>query len=483
MFDNKDFYPTPKDIALKMKRKLTIEKGTILEPSAGKGDLADVLKNSHYGYNDFEVECIESDFELCECLRGKGYNILGFDWLTYSGVCYYDAIVMNPPFSNGDEHLLKAWEFLNSGEIVCLLNAETLNNLYSKNRVVLNNLIKMYGDVEFLGKVFEKAERPTSVEVALVYLKKEAKDDLKTVWAQETKEKDYTHENEEGLKNIALKDTLGNFEYYYNSANSEMIEAFKHIRKAYLFMNAGNFWDYSSEEVSRTLKIALENTNEATREFVKLNKRLAWSEVFRQTNFSNILDKKQSDKFYSDIQQHSAADFTKENIKGTLQFLVENAAVYMQQSIVNVFDELRKYYAGNIVYKEGWKTNSSYKLNKKIIFPYGVSFETWGGNYGRFCSYRGYCWDIYNDLDRIVARLEHKDLNQIVTIGEALRNKFDKLNTIYNGDKYDNTTESTYFKLKFFKKGTLHIEFKDTELLSLLNKRAAQGKMEVGVGC
>ena len=39
---------------------------------------------------------------------------------------------MNPPFSEGDKHLLKAINIMkNGGQIVCILNAETIKNPYS----------------------------------------------------------------------------------------------------------------------------------------------------------------------------------------------------------------------------------------------------------------------------------------------------------------------------------------------------------------
>ena len=43
--DNPDFYPTPRFIARKMLAKITNKEARFfLEPSAGKGDIADVIK-------------------------------------------------------------------------------------------------------------------------------------------------------------------------------------------------------------------------------------------------------------------------------------------------------------------------------------------------------------------------------------------------------------------------------------------------------
>src|SRR5580704_9133897 len=124
MFDS-EFFPTPGNVAYKMLQKIDGDAKHFLEPSAGKGDLAEAIKRS---FRNSTVDCIEQSPELTSVISGKGFNVVGFDWLDYAGVCYYDAIVMNPPFSNGDAHLLRAWDFLHHGEIVCLLNEETLKN-------------------------------------------------------------------------------------------------------------------------------------------------------------------------------------------------------------------------------------------------------------------------------------------------------------------------------------------------------------------
>jgi hypothetical protein len=147
-----DFYPTPARIARLMLAKISKEAQNFLEPSAGKGDLAEVLRGSDsdrlYGRtrNGCRVDCIESDPELAQILIGKGFPVVGYDWLTYPGVSFYDAIVMNPPFSAGDDHLLRAWEFLHDGEIVCLLNQETIDNPYTEKRQRLVKLIMEHGD-------------------------------------------------------------------------------------------------------------------------------------------------------------------------------------------------------------------------------------------------------------------------------------------------------------------------------------------------
>lgn len=87
--------------------------------------------------------------------------------------------------------------------------------------------------------------------------------------------------------------------------------------------------------------------------------------------------------------------------------------------------------------------------------------------------------DIYNDLDRILCMLDGKDFTECHTIYKAMDNKFRILGHDVKAP-FDNTTESRYFDIKFFKKGTVHLTFKDKHLWEAFNKAAAKGKMWIG---
>lgn len=78
-----------------------------------------------------------------------------------------------------------------------------------------------------------------------------------------------------------------------------------------------------------------------------------------------------------------------------------------EQSVANVFDELTRYYKGNANHTEGWKSNDSYKINKKIVFPFGCDFNQ---KWGRYFSRRyGHHMDVYNDLDRVLCVMTGRD--------------------------------------------------------------------------
>lgn len=78
---------------------------------------------------------------------------------------------MNPPFADGDAHLLKAIEIQrrSGGMIRCILNAETIHNPHTnRRRFLLRKLTELEAEIEYSEGAFSDSERRTDVEVALI---------------------------------------------------------------------------------------------------------------------------------------------------------------------------------------------------------------------------------------------------------------------------------------------------------------------------
>tara|TARA_R110000772_G_scaffold249530_2_gene363913 strand:+ start:62637 stop:63512 length:876 start_codon:yes stop_codon:yes gene_type:complete len=105
------FFPTPRNV---IEERFDFNDShsyrKVLEPSAGKGDIADFIKNK-----GVEVDVIEINPRLREILKLKGHNIVGDDFLLFNEK--YDIIVMNPPFEKGQDidHVKHAYSLLNEG--------------------------------------------------------------------------------------------------------------------------------------------------------------------------------------------------------------------------------------------------------------------------------------------------------------------------------------------------------------------------------
>ena len=110
-------FPTPAAVAEKMVEHADIETGhTLLEPSAGTGNILDAVRNS--GVAAVQT-AIEINTKLCDTLRSKGYDdVRGQNFLSCNGdLGCFDRIIMNPPFEKGQDikHIKHALTFLRPG--------------------------------------------------------------------------------------------------------------------------------------------------------------------------------------------------------------------------------------------------------------------------------------------------------------------------------------------------------------------------------
>jgi hypothetical protein len=112
------FFVTPQAIVEKMIRLAEIGHGhTILEPSAGIGNIADHLPKD-------QVKVIEWNSSRNRLLALKGYEVVGDDFLEHHGC--YDRIIMNPPFENGQDvdPVRHAYQLLNPCGILVSITGE-----------------------------------------------------------------------------------------------------------------------------------------------------------------------------------------------------------------------------------------------------------------------------------------------------------------------------------------------------------------------
>lgn len=62
-----------------------------------------------------EIDVVERMANFRELLTLKGYNLVGDDFLEYQSAAVYDAIIMNPPFSDEQNHIKHAYSLLKDG--------------------------------------------------------------------------------------------------------------------------------------------------------------------------------------------------------------------------------------------------------------------------------------------------------------------------------------------------------------------------------
>lgn len=164
------FFPTPDLLIESMLDELAIEDGmSVLEPNAGKGNIADYLTS-------YNVDCIEPVSCLRNILSLKNHNLIGYDLLELEDDKKYDRIIMNPPFENYQdvEHVMKAYQHLkDNGRLVAIMSASPFNNQHSK-------AVDFRSWLDEVGAVFEEnpegsfkdSERRTMVNTYIVTIDK-----------------------------------------------------------------------------------------------------------------------------------------------------------------------------------------------------------------------------------------------------------------------------------------------------------------------
>ena len=158
------FFPTPIELAKKIIKLAEITPDDIcLEPSAGMGNIAQFMPN---------CDVIELHEDNRKTLIDKGFNLVHDDFLTFIPEKKYTAIVMNPPFSKGQdiEHVTKAIEM--AERIVVAITSASVMFRNDKKTEAFRKLVAYYkGTIEELPAESFK-ESGTQVNTCLIVVRK-----------------------------------------------------------------------------------------------------------------------------------------------------------------------------------------------------------------------------------------------------------------------------------------------------------------------
>ncbi len=508
------FYPTPKSFldrisedfhqeirCFKNEYKYDIK---VLEPSAGKGDIAKYLKK--YGDYDFrafprcDVECIEIDPNFRAMLKGEDFPVIHDDFLSFNTYTKYDLIFMNPPFANADKHLLKAIAIQEKfgGRVLCILNAETLRNLHTNTRLELskklsdlNATVKYYSDA-FLA---DDCERKTAVEVAVVWVDVPAPESIfnSKVFEELDKAKEIkidTEETEEQKQLVRMGlDWIKAAVMQYNEQVNAAISFFKEYIAFSSKYNEryAEFENQSRYNQAFSLKIWGEE-NADLNHYLEVTRRIYWKTLFDNPNFSGKLTNRLREDLHSRLNDFRKFDFTEKNILLLMEENMKATVRGIEEEILSLFDKLTRHaqYDGcdNVHYYNGWKTNSAHKLNQKIIIPfYGVwkqeaRYKVHGTGYGLYCTKNGYEYHLdEREAYRTLSDMS-KTLNFLANGICELQDDERLLFLLQSNFKRENAKniETEHFVLTFYKKGTCHLKFKNQDLLDKFNMFASQRK-------
>ena len=475
--DNKDFYPTPTSLIGKMYRNIPREAwrdaNYILEPQAGAGHIVEYLYKN-FRHSRPTIHCIEKDERLAAMLRGKGYTVVDHDFLGFSGPDKYDIIIMNPPFSSGHHHLLKAIDILFSGHISCLLNAETIRKPHTNARkLLIKKLDELGADIEYLQGEFESADRKTSVEVALIHIhveKKIEEDLFDGITDAEEIDPGEAHQQREIAEKESIRGMVADYNRKVEIGTRTLLDFYRNYHHVSPFMTLlvgdeeRSRYIPNGEELTAKMKYKLN-------EMVCSMRKSYWQKALELGAIRRRLTSKKADEFHEQLKRNAFMDFTENNIRTFILNLLKSYEDVLTDAVVSIFNMMTKEYVwdenlhnDNVHYFNGWKTNKAFYVNSKVIIPfYGDPFwSTWNSRWE-------VKYDVIPRLDDIDKVMNYFDgMSEYYSIVEALTHSFARGET--------RGVESTYFKISVFKKGTIHLTFLSEDIRRRFNVTACKGK-------
>lgn len=484
----KTFYPTPEPLAKKLLEGLDwsfIE--SILEPSAGKGDLARVCAglrkqagyNGYYPTSDYswddairnaDIDCIEIDPTLRAVLEQQKLRVIHDDFLTFESQKRYHLVAMNPPFDRGVAHLLHALDLMErGGEIRCILNAETLRNLYTdQRRELAKRLTDLNAEVEFVQDAFKDAERSTDVEIALVrvsipmvHIDSSFMDEMRKAPTYKTSTVASEYADMVRYNEI---DEWVNRHNYEVACGIRLIEEWAAMEP---FILANPDSDRANPILSLKVRSGGSDRDVTINEYIRQTRLKYWRAIFQHSTFTDKLTSNLLNDLQASVNKFKDYEFSAYNILTLIIRMNSKVAQGIEDTIIKLFDDwtARSYYedSPNRHYYNGWKTNDCWRVGKKVIIPFYDAFDTWDKRFR--------AWSVisrFRDIEKVFDFLDSGRTDWPGTFGNDFK--------VAEATGYTKNLDTKYFTCTFYKKGTAHLVFKDLDLLEKFNLFASQRK-------
>lgn len=496
---NKDFYPTEYTLIERMMEGIEIEGKIFLEPSAGKGDIVKFIQE-----RGGEVIACEIEDELSKIV-GSYCQVIEKDFLHVRAemVSHVDYIIMNPPFSDATKHIQHAIDVAPDGcGIISLANANTFENQYTRSREKLVSYIEAYGNWENIGPAFSTAERTTNVDIALVKVYKPNPNgntsEFDGFLMDEVEER-----QEDGVIGYNFIRDIVNRYTGAVKIFDEQLETATRLNE----LTSGFF----NSSVAISLNIDKKAITRAS--YKKEIQKSAWMKIFEKMDMDRFITTGLKSDLNKFVEKQHHVPFTMANVYRMIDIIAGTHEQRMDAAITEVFDRVTERYSENRYNVEGWKTNSHYMLGKKFILPYvskigysGHLDVNWNG-YGEIvddmnkaiCYIMGVKYDVQDSLHNFVSaqKRSFEDVMSDERFIEKCRKQYEYFER--DGEVSKNTVEEftercakrethyerryhgvwydwNFFRIKGFKKGTMHFEFKDNEVWAMFNRKVAEIK-------
>ncbi|MBK9497287.1 MAG: DUF4942 domain-containing protein [Xanthomonadales bacterium] len=464
----------------------------MLEPTAGTGELAEMILRPYAHESDWarhhrpRVYCVEIHPERQAVLQAKGLTLVGSDIFQYKPLVKLTHVIMNPPFLRCEDILLYVWEMLQSGFIGCILPQTLREGRTSKEQEIIA-LVERHGEFEDAGRAFAKdAERYMGKEVTIARLEKKANAqfafDFEPVNDRDFASPPTDEATEVGLTGyiaplLAAYDATLAMYGEYNRLRQQLLRYSKPLVE-YHRMRKDERGNTRGENISVIQIIDdIKDETERFNTFIELLTQGAWMRVLNHPSFHKIMTVRTETALQEYRERQHRVDFNHENIERFLREIAGREQELLIGAVLDSFEEMTKHSpeSREAPPDERWKSNDCYVVNKRVVLPGFLNpiGPGWRSSYFGIAENHSRKLD---DIDRGLCQVANVRFESIVTIQKALDLAFNGPPGNRHSLKNPGYTQSTFFKIRYFKKGTLHLYWLDEDLRQAFNIRASQGK-------
>ncbi|GGA92551.1 DUF4942 domain-containing protein [Puia dinghuensis] len=404
---------------------------------------------------------------------------------------------MNPPIHWEGKYISHAFSIAPPG---CLIISLCDYNAFKEDKRRYNDnaqeLIHDYGSLEHLGEGIRDSNRALRQEIGLVKLRKPGagyETEFEGFFLFEEEER-----QENGILPYNLVRDLVNRYVKAIQIYDQQLEAGLRLEETI----AGFF------ETKHAIRVQAVGYPSKRAEFKKDLQKSAWAFIFQKLDLEKIATKGLKEDIYKFIEHQAHIPFTMRNIYRMLQIVAGTTTQRMDKALLEVFDKITRHHAENRYGVEGWHTNSHYLVNKKFILPYLCKQDI---RYARNTdaieiNYTGN-WDFIEDLVKALCYISGDEYEKFGTLRSWISHPYKTITTdqvyfhtsreSFNGQLarekqlyeagiafttlnhqpiYGEWFEWAYFRVKAYKKGSMHFEFKDENIWVEFNKRIARLK-------
>lgn len=196
------------------------------------------------------------------------------------------------------------------------------------------------------------------------------------------------------------------------------------------------------------------NSDEMVQKLTVALDRRMWRSMMVNTPLWSLMDAEARKKFEKEMEG-VPPEANEENLRATMLHYFTDADNIFRRSLVNVFQELDRAY----------KSHDGFKIGARLVL---TNIQSDHGSFNHYAS------DKVRDLDRVFWVLDGKEFPETYnsSLCSALSHAFQTASGSFS--RGAGFVETDYFRVRFFKNGSIHIWFKRDDLVERANRLIAE---------